>query len=102
MDQLQLFEKEVCRASVMLLLDCSDDIREARLLERGKVSSSRQDDDFETIRKRFDTFNRTTKTVIEYFKTDERLVVVDGGGSVDSVYEAMKQSLERFLNASGK
>ena len=102
MDRLQLFEQEACRASVMLLLDCPKNVREARLLERGKVSSHRQDDDIGTIKKRFDIFNRTTKAVIDIFKTDERLVVVDGSGSVDSVYEMMKQSLERFLDASVK
>ena len=86
----------------MLLLDCPNNVREARSLERGKVSSHRQDDDIETIKKRFDIFNRTTMAVIDIFKTDERLVVVDGSGSVDSVYEMMKQSLERFLDASVK
>jgi adenylate kinase family enzyme len=37
-----------------------------RLLIRGKTSG-RADDNSETIKKRFDTFNNETKPVIQYF-----------------------------------
>lgn len=51
----------------LLYLECSLETLESRLLERGK-SSGREDDNLETIRKRFRTYNEQTMPFLEYYK----------------------------------
>ncbi len=50
----------------LLYFECSEKEMQKRLLIRGKTSG-RADDNSETIKKRFDTFNNETKPVIQYF-----------------------------------
>lgn len=54
------------------MFECSEDVMVERLLERGKTSG-RVDDNEETIRMRFNTFQRSTLPVIEHYQHQERL-----------------------------
>lgn len=47
-----------------------------RLLQRGKTSG-RIDDNVDVIKKRFETYNNETKEVIDYFKRQNRAVIVN-------------------------
>lgn len=49
------------------MFDCPEEVMVERLLERGKTSG-RVDDNEETIRKRFHTFQQATLPVIEYYQ----------------------------------
>lgn len=46
-----------------------------RLLNRGKTSG-RIDDNAEVIKKRFETYNKETKEVIDYFRNQNRAIVI--------------------------
>ena len=86
MDQLLLFEQEVCPAVLALFLNCSEAVRLERLLERGKSGGSvRQDDNASTIKKRFSTFSNTCMTVVEYLRQDGRLVEVEAEKKIEDV-----------------
>ena len=50
--------------SFLMFFECSFEVMEKRLLERGK-SSGRADDNPETIKKRFDTYSNETKPILE-------------------------------------
>ena len=56
-----------------------------RLLDRGK-SSGRDDDNIEAIKKRFKTFVEETSPVIEIFKTNGKLRVVNSEKPIDAVW----------------
>ena len=49
------------------MFDCAEEVMVERLLERGKTSG-RVDDNEETIRKRFHTFQQATLPVIEHYQ----------------------------------
>jgi hypothetical protein len=49
------------------MFDCPEEVMVERLLERGKTSG-RVDDNEETIRKRFHTFQQATLPVIEHYQ----------------------------------
>ena len=53
--QAKTFEKTVCLPRLVLFFDCPLETMEERLLSRGKTSG-RSDDNAETIKKRFKTF----------------------------------------------
>ena len=52
----------------------------------------RDDDTEETIKSRLDVYRRQTEPLVEYYRTRDKLKVVDADGSIDAVYE-------RFLRA---
>jgi len=69
-DNLQGWDKVVgSGADVLgcLFFDCPESVMEARLLERGKTSG-RTDDNIESIRKRFATYNQETRPIIEHYQ----------------------------------
>ncbi|KAJ3019364.1 UNVERIFIED_CONTAM: hypothetical protein HDU68_010683, partial [Siphonaria sp. JEL0065] len=86
-DQAIEFERSVSSASFILNFYCPLPILEARLLERGKTSG-RADDNLETIRKRFKTFEEESLPVLEYF--GDRVFIVDGGRDVDVIYDEVR------------
>ena len=94
MDQLRYFENNVCPAVVALFLDCPPDIRCDRLLERGKNDESqRQDDDLETIKKRFLTFDNTSMEVVEHLDRERRLLRVDASQKTDKVFADFEKAM---------
>ncbi|KAH9307246.1 hypothetical protein KI387_035157, partial [Taxus chinensis] len=74
-DQAKAFEDKICKPSKVLYLECSSEIMEKRLLERG-ATSGRIDDNIETIKKRFETFEKETIPVIKYYENSGKGVLV--------------------------
>lgn len=76
---------ERAHVSFCLVYECSEAELERRLLDRGK-SSGRDDDNIEAIKKRFKTFVEETSPVIEIFKTNGKLRVVNSEKPIDAVW----------------
>lgn len=66
---------------------------EARLLKRGETSG-RDDDNAESIRKRFRTFVETSMPVVDDFEAKRKVVKVQATGSVEDVYAEVKKGIE--------
>jgi UMP-CMP kinase family protein len=74
-----------------LYFDCPQNILETRLLERGKTSG-RADDNLESIKKRFVTFEQTSMPVVRHFESKGVLRKVDSSHPhPDLVYEEVKR-----------
>ncbi|KAJ5883970.1 uncharacterized protein N7473_010856 [Penicillium subrubescens] len=93
LDQAVFFEETVCPSELVLFLDCPEDVMEARLLKRGETSG-RDDDNAESIRKRFRTFVETSMPVVDDFEAKGKVVKVQATGSVEEVYAQVKQGIE--------
>jgi UMP-CMP kinase len=66
MDNLRCWEetmKDVADVQYLLFLDCPQEVMLNRLLERGKTSG-RNDDNEDSIRKRFKTYEDSTRPII--------------------------------------
>ncbi|KAF3061447.1 Uridylate kinase [Daldinia childiae] len=96
LDQAIKFEEAVVPARFVLFYDCPEDEMERRLLERGKTSG-REDDNAESIRKRFRTFVETSMPVVDYFEKQDRVVKVDARRQPDQVFETTQKELEKRL-----
>ncbi|KAI1454380.1 uridylate kinase [Annulohypoxylon moriforme] len=96
LDQAHKFEEAVVPARFVLFFDCPEAEMERRLMERGKTSG-REDDNAESIRKRFRTFIETSMPVVEYFESQDRVVKVDARPEPDRVFEATQVELEKRL-----
>ncbi|EGG08091.1 uncharacterized protein MELLADRAFT_105319 [Melampsora larici-populina 98AG31] len=85
MDQAIKFDADVYESSFVLFLTCPEEKLLPRLIERGKTSG-REDDNEESIKKRFRTFVETSMPVVNYYREKEKVVEVDSSGTVDQIY----------------
>ncbi|KAK5632942.1 hypothetical protein RRF57_008656 [Xylaria bambusicola] len=95
-DQAVKFEEAVCPAKFVLFYDCPEEEMERRLLERGKTSG-REDDNAESIRKRFRTFIETSMPVIDYYEKQNRVVRIRANVPPDDVFRATQAELVKRL-----
>ncbi|KAJ3208626.1 hypothetical protein HDU67_006622 [Dinochytrium kinnereticum] len=90
-DQAQSFEQTIAKPNRVIFFNCPLETLESRLLERGKTSG-RADDNLETIRKRFQTFEEQSLPVVEHYGDD--VVRIESTGPVDEVYGQVKSVFE--------
>lgn len=93
LDQAVFFEDTVCPSEMTLFLDCPEEVMEQRLLKRGETSG-RDDDNAESIRKRFRTFVDTSMPVVKAFEDQNKVVSVSATGSVDGVYARIQEGFQ--------
>ena len=86
------FEVVGDRAEVAFCLfyDCPEEELEKRLLKRGETSG-RDDDNIESIKKRFRTFKETSMPVVEWFGSRGMLRTVSSVQTVEEVWAATKR-----------
>jgi len=96
MDQALKFEAEVCVSKLVLCYTCTEEIMLSRLLERGKTSG-REDDNVESIKKRFHTHQEATMPVIEHYEKLGKVAKIDGTKTVDDVYTETRKAVDDAL-----
>jgi UMP-CMP kinase len=73
----------------VLFLHCPEDVMTGRLLERAKTSG-RNDDNLETIRKRFKTFRVESMPIVDMYEKKGLVKTVVADRSVEDVYEEVQ------------
>ncbi|KAG5457316.1 MAG: uridylate kinase [Olpidium bornovanus] len=96
MDQAMKFEEQVCPSRAVLYFECPEDVMLKRLLKRGE-SSGRADDNVETIRKRFKTFNEVSMPVINYYAANDKIIIVSCLNNPEKVYEETKRAIAQIV-----
>ncbi|EER41954.1 uridylate kinase [Histoplasma capsulatum H143] len=94
MDQATFFEETVCPSAATIFLRCPEDVMLERLLKRGKTSG-RDDDNIESIRKRFRVFEETSMPVIHHYEKEGKVVSVEAVGTMENVYARIREGVER-------
>ncbi|EAW11813.1 uridylate kinase ura6 [Aspergillus clavatus NRRL 1] len=94
LDQAVFFEDTVCPSEMTLFLDCPEEVMETRLLKRGETSG-RDDDNAESIRKRFRVFVETSMPVVRAFAEQHKVLSASATGTVDEVYARIQEGLEK-------
>ena len=92
-DQAHFFEETVCVSKLVLFLVCPEEVMLGRLLKRGETSG-RDDDNIESIRKRFRTFEQTSMPVVREFEEKGKVISVQATGSKEGVYERIQSELK--------
>ncbi|KIY48144.1 UMP-CMP kinase [Fistulina hepatica ATCC 64428] len=96
MDQALKFDEAVVSATGVLFFSTTLEVMKERLLERAKTSG-REDDNEESIKKRFDTYRDTTMPVIEYYQSLGKVYEIDASPSVEEVYEKATEVVKAIL-----
>lgn len=97
MDQAIKFEEDVCVASLVLYFSTTEAVMLERLIERGKTSG-REDDNEESIKKRFRTYHETTMPVIEHYQKFGKVAEVDSSVSIDEVHKNTVEIVKKVLS----
>ncbi|XP_020089956.1 UMP-CMP kinase 4-like isoform X1 [Ananas comosus] len=71
----------------VLFFDCSEEEMEKRLLNRNQ---GRDDDNIETIRKRFKVFVESSLPVVEYYESKGKVKKIDAAKPIPEVFEDVK------------
>ncbi|GAB2270884.1 UMP-CMP kinase 3 [Dionaea muscipula] len=71
----------------VLFFDCPEEEMESRLLGRNQ---GREDDNIETIRKRFKVYMESSLPVIEYYNSRGKVRKIDAAKPVEAVFEDVK------------
>jgi len=80
----------------ILYYECSFETMEKRILERGKTSG-RSDDNPESLKKRFDTYQSETSPVIEEYTKLNMISKMNAETDVDTVYGLTKTTLQALF-----
>ncbi|BFZ57817.1 bifunctional uridylate/adenylate kinase [Savitreella phatthalungensis] len=96
MDQAIEFEKSVVKSEFTIFFDCSEETMLKRLQKRGE-SSGRDDDNLESIKKRFRTFVETSMPVVEYFEKQDKVVKINCEAAVEQVTEQVLTAVDHRL-----
>lgn len=94
LDQAVFFEETVCPSEMTLFLNCPEEVMEKRLMKRGETSG-RDDDNAESIRKRFRVFVETSMPVVTAFEKQDKVVSVEATGTVEEVYARIQEGIAK-------
>ena len=98
-DNVQGWEKSMSDAAevrCVLFMDCSEVEMERRLLSRG-LTSGRTDDNLESARKRFRTYEAETLPVVEEFRKIGLLRHIAADRAADDVYEETRSAVSKLV-----
>ena len=62
-------------------------------IEKRKVEEKREDDDLDTILKRYETYLKTTSPVLDYYSSNQNFYKLDGNREIDQI----NKQIEGFL-----
>eukprot|EP00758_Cryptobia_borreli_P004121 Tbor_TRINITY_DN4198_c0_g1::TRINITY_DN4198_c0_g1_i1::g.26498::m.26498/K13800/CMPK1, UMPK; UMP-CMP kinase len=97
-DQADMFETGIAKALTVIYLDCSEKTMEDRILNRVKTGEGgdRNDNDEETVRKRFKVNIEQCVPVVEKYCKENRCVTIDANRDREAVYKDFKKVILDF------
>ncbi len=63
-------------------------------IEKRKILEKRSDDDLETILKRYDTYMKTTKPVLDFYSKNSNFHEIDGGQEISQITRKIEALLD--------
>ena len=87
---------ELVEVPFILFLDADEETMINRILERSKTSG-RNDDNIESLKKRFSTFKNETMPIVELYETKGRTKRINALRAIDDVFEDVKKAFEGFI-----
>lgn len=82
---------EKVKLQFVLFFDCSLEACSERCLGRGAGGSGRTDDNAESLKKRFKTYQNETAPIIDHYRALNLVTQIDGNKSPDEVFSAVKE-----------
>ena len=82
---------------VMLALEVSEEELVNRLVKRGATSGRSDDNNEVVIRARITEYHNKTTAVADYYQQFGKVVMIEGEGSIDEIFEALCEQIEKRI-----
>lgn len=89
----QILRKREIKIALVLYLKTSQEEAINRLEKRKRL-----DDKIETIKRRFEVYEKETKPLVDYYTKQGILKEVDGNGPIEEVFERLKAVIDQISN----
>ncbi|KAF8448088.1 UMP-CMP kinase [Boletus edulis BED1] len=96
MDQALTFEETVCAPSQVLVFEADEEVMIRRILERGKTSG-REDDNIESLKKRFQTDKELVQPVIKYLENKGKVIKINSNQSIEQCHKEASEAIHKVL-----
>lgn len=93
----KLLELKKTFIAAMLALDVSEDELVKRLVKRGETSGRSDDNNDLVIRERIKEYHNKTEPVADHYKKLNKVVKVNGVGSVDEIFSALSKEIDKRI-----
>jgi UMP-CMP kinase len=80
----------------VLFMDADEETMIARIIERSKTSG-RNDDNIESLRKRFATFRNETMPIVDFYEKQGKCKRINGLNSIDEVFAELQKTFVGFI-----
>lgn len=97
LDKLLKLKETQINAMISLLVTEEELVK--RLLNRGLTSGRSDDTNEEVIRARIIEYRNKTSVVADYYKQFDKLAEIKGEGSIDEIFEALQNEIEKHMVA---
>ena len=94
----RLLENKKESIGVFLSLEVSEEELVKRLLHRGLTSTRSDDTDENIIRERIVEYHSKTSVVADYYKQSDKVVHINGIGTVDHIFDALCAEIDKRLS----
>ena len=82
----------------VIFLECSEDKMIERIMKRSAESEvKRNDDNLDVLKKRFNTFREQSMPIVEIYRKEGKVKVIDANQGPESVYAQVKEALKEVL-----
>lgn len=81
----------------VIALDVIEEELVNRLLKRGETSGRSDDNNEAIIRRRYAVYKKDTEPVAEYYKDQDKFVIIKGIGTIDEIFNAITTCIETEL-----
>lgn len=92
-----LMEHKGSEIKVMLALEVSEEELVNRLVKRGATSGRSDDNNEVVIRARITEYHNKTTAVADYYQQFGKVVMIEGEGSIDEIFEALCDQIEKRI-----
>jgi adenylate kinase len=91
----KLLKYKQTQIDAVLALQVSEEELVKRLLNRGLTSGRSDDNNEEVIRARIIEYHKKTSAVADYYKQFDKVVNIPGEGTVDEIFEALCEEIDK-------
>lgn len=92
----ELLKSKNSEIDVMLALKVSEEELVKRLLKRGETSGRSDDNNEQVVRARITEYNNKTKAVAGHYEKENKVVMVNGEGSIEEIFLRLCHELDHI------
>jgi adenylate kinase len=93
----KLLELKKTSINLMLALEVGEEELVKRLIKRGETSGRADDTNEKVIRARIAEYHKKTTAVAEYYKKFNKVVMIKGEGTIDTIFTALGKEIDKRL-----